>query len=169
VTLERYRLGGRLLALVVVESDGGGEADRRSAWRSWARDRSWEELARRLEIPDLASLEVTRRAASGRVVGLTAEGRSGARKELQGFPIRRALDLPENLFTFHVITGAEGERIVRFLGRGWGHGVGLCQNGAYGLARSGMSFDRILQHYYTGIEIAAWPGSDRSEPSRSAR
>jgi hypothetical protein len=33
-------------------------------------------------------------------------------------------------------TGVDGETIVRFLGRGWGHGIGLCQNGAYGLARS---------------------------------
>ena len=155
-TLERFRTGDRLLAVVVVQSGGGGEADRRSAWRSWARDRSWEELARRLEIPDLTRLEVTRRGPSGRVVGLVAEGRSGIRKDLKGFPIRRALDLPENLFSFHIMTGADGARIVRFLGRGWGHGVGLCQNGAYGLARSGMTFDRILQHYYTGIEISAW-------------
>ncbi len=40
-TLERYRLGDRILALVVVQSAGGGEADRRSAWRSWRRERSW--------------------------------------------------------------------------------------------------------------------------------
>jgi stage II sporulation protein D len=107
-------------------------------------------------VPDLEQLEVTRRGRSGRVVGLAAVGRSGLRREVEGFPIRRALDLPENLFTFHVMTSAGGERTIRFLGRGWGHGVGLCQNGAYGLARSGMTFDRILHHYYTGIEIVAW-------------
>ncbi len=157
-SLERFLAGDRLLALVVVQSGGGDEADRRSAWRSWTRDRSWEELARRLEIPDLVRLDVTRRGPSGRVVGLVAEGRSGTRKDLEGFPIRKALDLPENLFTFHIVPSADGGRWVRFLGRGWGHGVGLCQNGAYGLARSGMTFDRILQHYYTGIEVVAWTG-----------
>jgi stage II sporulation protein D len=47
---------------------------------------------------------------------------------------------------------------VRFLGRAWGHGVGLCQNGAFGLARSGMTFDQILAHYYTGIELVHWSG-----------
>ena len=155
-TLERYRLGNDLLALVVVRSGGGGEADRRSSWSSWSRDRSWEELAERLELPDLDRLEVTRRGVSGRVVGLSAFGRSGVRKDLSGFPIRRALDLPENLFILHEMVGADGTRMVRFLGRGWGHGVGLCQNGSYGLARAGMTFDRILEHYYTGIQVVPW-------------
>jgi stage II sporulation protein D len=157
-TLERYRHREQLLAVVVVRSGGGSEADRRSAWRSWARDRSWAEIADRVGLSDLERLEVTRRGASGRVVELTAVGRSGERKDLRGFPIRRALNLPENLFSFHVMTTADGEKTVRFLGRGWGHGVGLCQNGAYGLARSGMTYDAILRHYYTGIDIERWPG-----------
>lgn len=154
--LERYRVDGELLAVVVVRSGGAGEADRRSAWRSWARDRDWAELANRLGVPDLESIEITRRGPSGRVVGLAASGRSGRAVELEGFPIRRALDLPENLFSFHVMVRSDGTRVVRFLGRAWGHGVGLCQNGAYGLARSGMTFDRILKHYYTGVEIVRW-------------
>ncbi len=155
-TLERYLQGGDLLALVVVQSGGGGEADRRSSWSSWARDRSWDELARGLEVPDLDRIEVTRRGVSGRVIGLSAYGRSGTRKDFSGFPIRRALDLPENLFILHEMMGPDGNRMVRFLGRGWGHGVGLCQNGSYGLARAGMTFDRILEHYYTGIQIVPW-------------
>jgi stage II sporulation protein D len=40
-----------------------------------------------------------------------------------------------------------------FLGRGWGHGVGMCQVGAYGLAKQGFTYDRILKAYYTGIEL----------------
>ena len=38
-------------------------------------------------------------------------------------------------------------------GRGWGHGVGMCQYGAYGLAKMGLKYDEILKHYYTGIEL----------------
>jgi stage II sporulation protein D len=156
--LERYRLGDELLAVVAVQSGGGGQADRRSAWRSWSRDRSWDELARGVGVPDLERLEIARRGPSGRVVALKAVGRSGAEKELEGFPIRRALDLPENLFSIHVRTAPDGTRSARFLGRAWGHGVGLCQNGAFGLARSGMSFEEILAHYYTGIELMRWEG-----------
>jgi len=40
-----------------------------------------------------------------------------------------------------------------FTGRGWGHGVGMCQVGAYGLAKEGYSFSAILQKYYTGIKL----------------
>ena len=38
-------------------------------------------------------------------------------------------------------------------GRGWGHGVGMSQRGAEGMARLGFSFKEILLHYYTGVEI----------------
>jgi stage II sporulation protein D len=38
-------------------------------------------------------------------------------------------------------------------GRGWGHGVGLCQYGAQGMARLGKSYKEILQHYYPSSEI----------------
>lgn len=35
----------------------------------------------------------------------------------------------------------------------WGHGVGLCQWGAYAMALEGADFETILHHYYTGVEI----------------
>ncbi len=47
---------------------------------------------------------------------------------------------------------------LRFLGRGWGHGVGMCQNGAYGKAVAGAGYREILAGYYTGIEVVSWPG-----------
>jgi stage II sporulation protein D len=156
--LERIRVGDRLAALVVWRSGGDGEADRRSAWREWVREKSWTELRELTGMPNLERLTVTRRSRSGRVVGLVAVGADGATSEWTGFEIRQILELPETLFTMHLRTEPDGEKIVHFLGRGWGHGVGLCQNGAYGLARAGMTFDRILGHYYTGIEIVRWDG-----------
>jgi stage II sporulation protein D len=44
-------------------------------------------------------------------------------------------------------------------GRGWGHGVGLSQYGAYGLARQGTTYDRILAHYYPGTTLGPAPVS----------
>ena len=38
-------------------------------------------------------------------------------------------------------------------GAGWGHGVGMCQVGAAGLAARGWSYRRILAKYYPGTEI----------------
>jgi len=40
-----------------------------------------------------------------------------------------------------------------FTGKGWGHGVGMCQDGADGMAKAGSSYRRILTRYYSGIEL----------------
>jgi stage II sporulation protein D len=42
-------------------------------------------------------------------------------------------------------------------GRGWGHGVGLSQWGAYGFARQGATYERILAHYYSGTALGPAP------------
>ena len=51
---------------------------------------------------------------------------------------------------------ARAATIERFVitGKGWGHGVGLCQVGAFGMAQAGSTFDEILKHYYTGISLS---------------
>ena len=38
-------------------------------------------------------------------------------------------------------------------GKGWGHGVGLCQVGAFGMAQAGARYEEILKHFYSGIEL----------------
>ena len=93
------------------------------------------------------------RSPSGRVVGLIAVSASGANREWSGFDVRRALELPETLFSMHLRQTPDGEKRVRFLGRGWGHGVGLCQNGAFGLARAGMNFEQILNFITTQPKV----------------
>jgi stage II sporulation protein D len=42
-----------------------------------------------------------------------------------------------------------------FSGRGWGHGVGMSQWGAYGYARHGAGYRQILAHYYPGTTLGA--------------
>src|SRR5437763_3718322 len=42
-------------------------------------------------------------------------------------------------------------------GRGWGHGLGLSQYGAYGYALHGSKYDQIVKHYYTGITLGQAP------------
>jgi stage II sporulation protein D len=78
------------------------------------------------------------------------EGRS----RLRGPQIRNTLGLKENLFVVDRELDSRG-RVTAFVftGRGWGHGVGLCQVGAYGLAREGYSYTAILQKYYTGVRV----------------
>lgn len=42
-----------------------------------------------------------------------------------------------------------------FEGLGWGHGVGLCQWGAYFMAKQGYNYEQILKYYYPGCEITS--------------
>lgn len=56
-----------------------------------------------------------------------------------------------------IVRGGSG---ITLLGRGWGHGVGMSQMGAEGMARAGYSFMDILRHYYTGVQIHAYGGYD---------
>jgi stage II sporulation protein D len=90
---------------------------------------------------------------SGRVVELSVAGSSGELL-LKGLKVRWGLGLRENLFVIDREIGASGiERFV-ITGKGWGHGVGLCQVGAFGMARAGASYEGILRHYYSGIGLA---------------
>ncbi|MEP6910473.1 MAG: SpoIID/LytB domain-containing protein [Actinomycetota bacterium] len=55
-------------------------------------------------------------------------------------------------------------------GRGWGHGVGLAQWGAYGFAQHGATYDEILAHYYTGTTLGPAPlGRVRVQLAAAAR
>ncbi len=60
--------------------------------------------------------------------------------------------LPSTVFTIARETGG-----FRFVGRGWGHGVGLCQWGAIQMAREGKNFKEILVHYYPGTSLDRLP------------
>jgi SpoIID/LytB domain protein len=54
---------------------------------------------------------------------------------------------------------------ITFFGGGWGHGVGMSQYGAYGMAKNGSSADAIIKHYYTGVTAGAL-GVDVTGPNR---
>ena len=83
--------------------------------------------------------------------------------------------LPET-FPSNRVDVFSNRRIVRFIGRGWGHGVGMSQWGAHGLASRGANHIEILQHYYTGVSVADHPdpgplevGLDWARPSVTVR
>ena len=50
-----------------------------------------------------------------------------------------------------VSTLAKGQ--VRFSGKGWGHAVGMSQDGAIALGNKGYSYVEILEHYYSGVTV----------------
>jgi len=101
-------------------------------------------------LTDLVPLE---HGVSGRVTALRVVGTAGS-QVIRGFPIRTALGIQENLFTIDRQRDASGAvSAFLFTGRGWGHGVGMCQVGAYGMALRGKDYREILHHYYTGVKL----------------
>jgi len=64
------------------------------------------------------------------------------------------LGLRDSLFYFDIERNSLSEIIgMTFYGRGWGHGVGMCQVGAYGMALAGATYEEILKKYYKGIAL----------------
>lgn len=71
-------------------------------------------------------------------------------KEISGTDMRSKLGLESANFTFRI----EDSKII-FQTYGYGHGVGMCQYGAGGMAQAGKTASQILHYYYQGIEIEA--------------
>ncbi|HET8715878.1 MAG TPA: SpoIID/LytB domain-containing protein, partial [Holophagaceae bacterium] len=112
-------------------------------------------VRRRLPISKITDLR-TRANEQGRVLDLDIRDGAGRSHHFSGMRIRNLLGLRDNVFSF-VVLGDAPNRTWVFFGRGWGHGIGMCQTGAYGMALEGATFDQILKHYYTGIDLTKIP------------
>jgi len=104
-------------------------------------------------IGELKDLRPVRFGSSGRAVKIQAIGTRGS-AILNGYKVRNALGLRDTLFTVSRRRHPDGRvESLTFDGSGWGHGVGMCQVGAFGMARAGYSYQEILKTYYHGVEI----------------
>ena len=155
--IEMVSLGSRVLAVTHEVSRPNVVFDRRSSRQEWQRFRSDQQLSRtvREHIPgfDYGSFEPLERGVSGRVGKLRLIAADGRQEIIEGLPIRWTLDLPDTQFTARrVHPPGKGAGWV-FTGKGWGHGVGMCQIGAYGMAQRGNTYRGILSHYYSGVTL----------------
>ena len=96
---------------------------------------------------------MTERGASERPISTEVTGSRG-KTTLRALRLRALLGLRDSLFYFDEARNATGDLLgITFYGSGWGHGVGMCQVGAYGMAMDGAGYQDILKAYYTGIDI----------------
>ena len=105
---------------------------------------------------------VESRSRSGRVWRMVVETSAGP-VVIPAWSLRQVLRRPgnprailrSNLFKVDVRRAPRTDRVVSVVasGAGSGHGVGLCQTGALGMARLGIKAEEILRHYYRGAEI----------------
>ncbi|MCP3979517.1 MAG: SpoIID/LytB domain-containing protein [bacterium] len=155
----RYRTNskGRVDFVEVVAPVNGVSDDRSSKVYSWqvrkTRNKLEAAINRRVAVGRLKDLVVVSRGVSGRVKELKVVG-TDATTVVRGFDIRRLLDLREILTVIEIQRDDRGRiKAVVFAGKGWGHGVGLCQVGAFGMALRGATYREILTHYYTGVDV----------------
>ncbi len=131
--------------------------DRNLAYRSWQVRRSMQQMEQRINqyypVGKLIDIIPMLRGESRRVVELSIKGEEGT-AVVRGLKIQKVLGLRDTLFVIDREKDDNGN-ISYFVinGRGWGHGVGLCQIGAYGMAQAGADYKEILKKYYHGIEI----------------
>jgi stage II sporulation protein D len=110
----------------------------------------------------LVDVRVEARSPSGRVWRLVVETTSG-QVVVPAYSLRRVLRrsgqpdriLRSNLFKIDVRRDPSSRRPLTVVasGSGSGHGVGLCQTGALGMARRGARGEAILAHYYPGATL----------------
>ena len=113
-----------------------------------------------VDLGRLRDLSIASRTRSGRVAELKIATDGGSFR-VRGDRIRWVLRRPDGsplrstLFDRPEWTGGDGCMVI-LKGRGYGHGVGLCQFGAMEMGRRGASVAAILRHYYRDIDLARW-------------
>jgi stage II sporulation protein D len=122
-------------------------------WQFDLRLADLSEILRRHEVGvgAVTAIDVAERTPSLRAVSLLVRGTQGTVR-VRGNELRRMVGydtLKSTLFAVAV----DGE-FARFSGRGYGHGVGLCQWGAKGMAEQGYTARQILEFYYQGTTPA---------------
>ena len=123
----------------------------------WTVEYTQEELTElvnrktKLDLGDIVDLIPLDRGKSGRIWRLQLVGTN------RSFTIGKELEIRRALSETHLYSSAFDveKRDGRFIlhGRGWGHGVGLCQIGAAVMGEKGYDYDDILLYYYRGAEI----------------
>ncbi|GAB4311691.1 MAG: hypothetical protein Kow0059_01890 [Candidatus Sumerlaeia bacterium] len=142
------------------------ESGRYYRWHVRYERRELEQMLRtKAQIADLAEFldfEPGPRGNSGRLMALTIVYRDDA-GSTRTHEIRREYNIRKALHEKFLFSGAfvwDFERdahgriaAVTLRGAGWGHGAGLCQIGALGMALKGARYEDILKHYYSGAQL----------------
>jgi len=103
-----------------------------------------------VSVGNVTAVDVTERTSSLRASSVTVRGTRGSAK-LRGNDFRRMVGY-ETLRSTLFAVAVEGD-VARFTGRGYGHGVGMCQWGAKGMAEQGYTARQILAYFYPGAVL----------------
>jgi stage II sporulation protein D len=135
--------------------------DRSSPVFQWSRTFSPTELKKHIGgVGNILSLQPEKTTRCGRVLTMQVIGDAGKRL-MNGDSLRAALGLKSTLFEVipqgvSSLSKSKSSLPVAFQinGRGFGHGLGMSQWGAYALAQQGANYQQILAHYYRNTTLA---------------
>ena len=105
-----------------------------------------------VDVGAITAIEITERTPSLRASVLTIHGARGSAR-LRGNDFRRMVGYETIKSTLFAV--AVDGAMARFAGRGYGHGVGMSQWGARGMAEQGHKAERILEYYYPGTTLGS--------------
>lgn len=115
---------------------------------------------RKWDFSQVNNLVVEKMTASGhriqvlRVEGINSQGTAKVEKVYNADQVRTLFGLKSAPSAIVYNNAEDGSVLgVAFKGSGWGHGIGMSQWGARGMATGGYKFEDILKHYYTGVEV----------------
>lgn len=107
------------------------------------------------KMSDITSIKIMGRNTSGRIKSLEFKGREGS-LVINGKEFRDIMG-PNNLRSNNYTLEIRQDKVI-FRGFGWGHGVGMCQWGAYYMASKGYTAEQILLYYYPGAKLERFRG-----------
>ena len=152
--------------------NGDYEADW-ARFHSWTFDWSADEITRVISdyagqpVGRVLAINVLERSNSGRILRIEYVTEAGTfydtkdriRASLRSITASgTAANLPSTMFVIDPVIDRRTGEVEGFeaYGAGFGHGVGLSQTGAVGMAEKGNSYEEILKHYYQGIDLVRW-------------
>lgn len=129
----------------------------------WRRNFRLKDIQQKLEkagvkVGEIQEIKVIERNKSGRVRSLKITSRDGAVKTVDGKSFREMIG--PNILRSNKYDITMKGWYVDFEGYGWGHGVGMCQWGAYGMAKLRHDYKEILAFYYPSSELSTFKDLD---------
>ena len=163
-------------SFITTKDENSYEAE--DGWYRWQVTLPIDYLNSRIEkkygIGTLSSIQVVKRSSGGAIETLTIQGTSGSKTLTSEYEIREVFStkgypilkndgktttemslMPSAYFICHPVTENGTVTGYQFQGGGYGHGVGMSQNGAAHMAEQGKTYEEILDFFYANVELTS--------------
>jgi stage II sporulation protein D len=149
-----YTQGGRVMTLRIFDDNGQFIDVNKETMRVWFGLNSRKFILIKdttTKVEEIQVLNNSNVKSSQKINNLYAMNGSGNVQKVSDIPEQFIVMSADNITNIPLIEGSKGQYV--FAGQGYGHGVGMSQSGAKGMAQNGYTYDEILEYYYTGAQV----------------